>query len=318
MNWEDINWEKYRNGTATKEELEQIEAYLMQAAHPGLIGRMEQDMEEGPNMPTALASRILNQQQQRRPVRRLGQWAAAAAVAVLLCTGYYLFRPAGSKQPAAVLAVTGFDTIANTGQTAQLVHMPDSSRVWLNRGARIYINRNFRSQRLVQVEGEACFDVIKNKQLPFVVQAGAISTTVLGTVFNVETYADTSACISLIQGSVKVAHPGTEQAVILSPGEMAIAGGSTKSISRQRIGVADAAAWIKGELVFNQVSLRDALNKLGRFYGKEIHASGALLKDKTITAVYAGNEDWEKVLQHLLFVYQLHYRIQNNNTISIY
>src|SRR5207249_3835929 len=109
--------------------------------------------------------------------------------------------------------------------------LADGTQVWLNAGSSIAYPTVFTGkQRTVSVTGEVYFEVAHNKQMPFVVQKGAVSVQVLGTHFNMNTYDDESALkVTLLEGSVKVVNKASSntsaignknhQEAILKPGE---------------------------------------------------------------------------------------------------
>jgi ferric-dicitrate binding protein FerR (iron transport regulator) len=97
--------------------------------------------------------------------------------------------------------------------------LADGTRVWLNSQSSIRFPTTFDGKtRLVEVTGEAYFDVAKDARRPFVVKAGKLIIQALGTRFNVYVYADEPAAkATLIQGSVRVIE-GTDS-LLLTPGQ---------------------------------------------------------------------------------------------------
>lgn len=95
--------------------------------------------------------------------------------------------------------------IAPPGQKTQLV-LPDGTLVWLNSGSRLSYNYQYSTyDRVVNLEGEAFFDVKKDTQYPFIVKAGEVDVKVHGTAFNVSTYADEeNIMVALLRGKVSL------------------------------------------------------------------------------------------------------------------
>ncbi len=269
------------------------------------------------------------------PMRKWLRYAAAAVFMVTGATLYYLKAGRTGKIAIAAAAIK-WDSIANPGNTPRKITLPDNTTVWLNNEAVLYVNKAYADNRLVRLKGEGYFDVAQQAEHPFRVLTGAITTTVLGTRFNVD---DTHSGyrISLVQGNVKVAQgeknddnekptfsetPATG-AVLLTPGETAFVPEtdpdvvSHPAIQKRITRVPDVTGWIRGDLVFNQVPLKEALEKIGRKYHVTIQAGDRLLANKEVNAVYPSGQDVDTVLTQLLFIYQLHFQKGKEGSIQI-
>ena len=88
----------------------------------------------------------------------------------------------------------------------KLVILPDSSKVYLNAGSVLTLADDFgKENRIVNLKGEAMFDVTHNKALPFLVHTDKYYVRVLGTVFNVKAYpGDKVSETSLVSGKVEI------------------------------------------------------------------------------------------------------------------
>jgi ferric-dicitrate binding protein FerR (iron transport regulator) len=83
-----------------------------------------------------------------------------------------------------------------------------TNKVTLSDGTDVVLNTNtslsYREERAVTLEGEAFFKVVKGKK-PFVVTAGNVTVTVLGTTFNMEAYPDRQQVrVTLFEGTVRL------------------------------------------------------------------------------------------------------------------
>jgi ferric-dicitrate binding protein FerR (iron transport regulator) len=94
---------------------------------------------------------------------------------------------------------------APKGSKTEMV-LADGSKVWLNAGSVLKYGTDFnKSDREVFLDGEAYFDVAKNKNKPFLVHTSKLTLRVLGTSFNVKSYSDEKTIeTTLVRGSVKV------------------------------------------------------------------------------------------------------------------
>ena len=114
-----------------------------------------------------------------RPLRFFRPWMRiAAAAVVLLGIAFWLFPDFSND--GTILK----QTIAKENTTIEL---PDGSKIWLNQNSTLEYKKNF-EKRIVYLEGEAFFDVAKDKSRPFEIYAGKSKTTVLGTSFNIRAY----------------------------------------------------------------------------------------------------------------------------------
>src|SRR5690606_4403888 len=120
----------------------------------------------------------------------------------------------------------------------------DGSKVYLNAGSTLQFPSAFAgNERRVKLNGEGYFEVAPNKDKKFIVETESLQVEVLGTVFNLKSYADDSKIYTtLLEG--KVAITGVDNRVqILSPNEHAIYNKSTKKLSIESIDTSPNVAW---------------------------------------------------------------------------
>lgn len=117
------------------------------------------------------------------------------------------------------------EIMAPMGSKTRLT-LDDGTKVWLNAGSILRYNRNYnKSNRDLYLEGEAFFDVTKNKALPMLVSAGDIRLRVLGTAFNVKAYKEEGTIeTTLIRGSVEIRQMSKKdnKTITLMPNQRAI------------------------------------------------------------------------------------------------
>lgn len=191
---------------------------------------------------------------------------AAAAILVCVITGFWLLH---SQIDSPVAQVT---IVAAYGET-KTITLPDSSIVHLNAGSTVQFPEHFnKNQRNISLKGEAFFEISHDPASPFIVQTGRITTTVLGTSFNVTAWAEeTGATVSVRTGKVKVAvtsHPGAgREEIQLLPGMQAVyraQQGQGHRLEVAHIRPEDAGSWKENRLVFDNVSLKEICQVLQR------------------------------------------------------
>lgn len=182
----------------------------------------------------------------------------------------------------------------STGRGDQVsVVLPDGSRVWLNAKSALRYPATFQEKaRVVELSGEAYFDVRPEPGKPFQVRTAKVMVTVLGTTFNLKAYAgEETITAGVYQGRVQVSDSARqtalsagEQLVITSDGSWHAAGGAE---------LAAAAGWKDKLFVFRRTPLPDIISELSRWYTVEFQIapglsrtfSGTIPRTATITTV---------------------------------
>ncbi|TCD03147.1 FecR family protein [Pedobacter psychroterrae] len=211
--------------------------------------------------------------------------------------------------------------IANTtkGQTYQLT-LPDGSNVWLNAATTLkfpstFTNKKFRE---VELDGEAYFEIFKNKSQPFVVRTKANGSLpvqeikVLGTHFNVNAYADERQITTDLQeGSVQVFAQGFSTRV-LKPNQQARL--TAEQLDVAEANAANAMAWKNGELKFDDESLGSIMRKISRWYNVEVIYEGTAA-DQTFWGTISRFQNVSKVLENLELTSTVNFRIEGRKII---
>ncbi|MCX2493232.1 FecR domain-containing protein [Pedobacter sp. PF22-3] len=156
------------------------------------------------------------------------------------------------------------------GETYRL-RLPDQSEVWLNASSSIKFPASFASAKLREVEltGEAYFEIAKDKTHPFIVKTNLQEVQVLGTHFNINSYADHQKTVTtLLEGSVQVSDHA-EQGKIIKPGEQSIVQDG-QPITVAPADIKNVMAWKNGYFRFRNESIEDVMAKIMRWYDIEV------------------------------------------------
>jgi len=174
------------------------------------------------------------------------------------------------------------------------ITLSDGTRITLNAASKLTYPRAFGDdQRIVELVGEAYFEVAKDQHKPFIVKTATEDIAVLGTHFNVNAYqGEPRSYVSLIEGSVQVRHAETSK--ILLPGQQTVA--SEGDMIVQKINVEEVLAWKNGEFMFNNENLEDVMRKLSRWYNIEVIVSPEL-KHLAIWGSVSRYDSFDKVLE---------------------
>ena len=178
------------------------------------------------------------------------------------------------------------------GQTFKII-LADGTEVYMNTDSRlVYPDRFTGKERCVYLEGEAYFKVAKDKEHPFIVRTRTLQTRVLGTEFNVSSYADSDTQVTLIEGSVEVSD-GRRTTTRIRPGEQASLH-TDGNFSVQKVDVSSYVHWKEGYFYYDDVTLLDILKDLGRWYNVSVVVCNAEAMDCRLHYVADRRED----LQH--------------------
>ncbi|MDN3690301.1 FecR family protein [Cyclobacterium jeungdonense] len=207
---------------------------------------------------------------------------AAAVVIFLLMLQEWGFLPRYSAVPIAneLDSESSWITKSNPKGIKSKILLPDSSRVFLNAGSEIKYPRNFTMNRLVILNGEAFFEVEKRKEMPFTVQAAHVTTTVLGTSFNINTNSLESIEIALATGKIRVKNEQTGKNMQLVPGEGSLVPSGSKPMQKMDIDPKKISLWKEGILYFDKESFQSILKKLENWYDVKISVNGNFPNDQ--------------------------------------
>jgi transmembrane sensor len=192
------------------------------------------------------------------------------------------------------------------------IKLADGSEIKLNSGSTIKIYQDFSKQRFVRLQGEAFFKIARDTLRPFVVEANATKTTVLGTSFNINTF-DSATQVTVASGKVLVQNELAH--AFLLPNQQATIAHKQAQIKTLVIDVNSVTAWRNNILLFQNQSVQSVALQLERWYGVEIEV-GANLGNKKISGKFI-NENMHTVLEAITYSLHASYTI-NNSQIKIY
>lgn len=148
------------------------------------------------------------------------------------------------------------------------LELADRTRIWANSETTLSYPTSFSGkERIVYLEGEAYFEVSKNKEKPFIVVTPTETIRVLGTKFNISTYKDDLySHTTLLEGSVSIENKNDQKMEILVPGQQAMINYTTKKLSIRKVNARKYTDWIDGRFVFEDESLESIMKRLSRWY----------------------------------------------------
>lgn len=167
--------------------------------------------------------------------------------------------------------------------------LADGSRVWLNSETELTYPAVFSKQeRHLILKGEAFFEVARDTSRPFIVESRHNRVEVLGTRFNVSAYDDLSPVkTTLLQGSVKITN-GHDH-LLLHPGEQAEC--SENRLESHPVDAKMIASWVYGTFEFENMTLAEITDQLGRWYDVDFLYENLALKAITFTGAATRYKD---------------------------
>lgn len=187
------------------------------------------------------------------------------------------------------------------------IELTDGTRVWLNAGSEINFPNQFdSSERVVEVSGEAYFEVAHNPKWPFKVKSKNNLIEVLGTHFNVQNYPDEmESSVTLLEGKIKYTKNNYTQ--ILAPGQQIIA--DQDNIHLAEVDTSAVVDWKNGDFYLGGQDYRALLRKMARWYDFNISYLANAPKDLELGGWISRNQSLQSILEKLSLTNKIHFKI---------
>lgn len=207
-------------------------------------------------------------------------------------SSFMAYRPMQEMQPDTLV----YNVLSVPRSCEYRLRLADGTMVWLNSDSELRYPVNFAGrERRVFLKGEAYFDVARNMDMPFRVEAGEMEVEALGTEFNMNVYGD-DGCLrtTLAEGKVRVSYAATRQACILEPGEQALL--EEGALSVRQVDLRDVVDWKEGRFVFSDLPLEAIVRQLERWYDVEFDFFDPAAKYYRFTGVIMRHKSLQEVL----------------------
>ena len=313
---------KYLTGQCSEEELIEVNAWISESdENARQLFRMEEiyhlgkfdhyaDEQRMANAEKRLYKQLSQEKKKKDKVLHMHRWmryAAILAVALLMGggAGYWFYNRPEHQMLVAV---------ANEGIVKEVV-LPDGTKVWLNNAAMLKYPREFsEKERNVYLDGEAYFEVTKNRHKPFTVESDAMRVRVLGTTFNFKSSkACKSAEATLIEGEIEVKGNNEEGMIILAPGQKAELNRESKRLTVKQVDARMDAVWHNNLIPFEKADIYSIAKTLERFYNVKIILSPDITINNTYSGVLKRKDSINSVLKSLKNSIPIDYKIVGNS-----
>lgn len=248
----------------------------------------------------------------QRKSRKKWYWVAAIFI---VAVGLISYLSLGNTKDEKGIAAGDANEVSTQPGSKTRIQLPDGSIVWLNAGSKLTYNKDFgKETREVALIGEGFFDVVKNKEKPFIISTSSINIKVLGTAFNVKAYPeDKQTETSLIRGSIEVTIKNRpNDKIILSPSEKLVVENSVSvkkekaveitkevqqpvvmplvSINKLKYSPVDSTVaetqWIENKLVFRDEAFSDLAVQMERWYDVTIEIKDEELNGARLNGIF--------------------------------
>ncbi|HEY4206853.1 MAG TPA: FecR domain-containing protein [Puia sp.] len=309
---------RYYEKTSTPSEREELFQQLSRPENDALLRELI-DETWSLDVPSRLqdpktANRILQYIIQQQPpaalpVHRHRFWDRrsflkyAAAIILLLSVSFLTWYIRAGHTPAAAPILAEIPRPISD----QCITLADGSKVLLHKDAHIDFDPAFSGQtREVTLTGEAYFD-IRHDSRPFIVHTGAITTTVLGTAFNINAH-DKDLTITVLKGKVKVDN-GSGDISILRRNEQVMVDMVNHRLKKIQVDAQKEIAWKKPYLLFNDVSMKEAVDELRQRFRVNITLTNPASENCHVTASFTQGESLEQIVKVLSKINSMDYRL---------
>jgi transmembrane sensor len=242
--------------------------------------------------------------------------AAALVIAMfVLGAGIYLLV----RTPVQVPAVIAWNERTTLPGEKAIITLNDNSKIILNAASKLkYPLRFTGNSREIYLEGEAFFEVSHDSSKPFIVHSSNITTTVLGTKFNINAYKpENEISVSLLEGKVKVSNQkmtGAEDIMLLKPAQQLIYNKSNEISEVVNFDVQKETGWKDNILKFKNEPLDKVFVVLERAFGVKFELDMKGQAKPKISATFK-NDSIQTILTVLKNLTDLQYKIERENNV---
>lgn len=237
-------------------------------------------------------------------------WASAAVIA--LAVGFWFMTNQNVSSSDMLVAATEY-------QEKKSVTLNDGTIVWLNGNSELTYPANFAAdKRLVQLTGEAFFDVTKFPDKPFIIETNKSRVTVLGTSFNVRSrLAENTTEVLVKTGKVRLENTAGDKKVELTPNQKGVHNGATDVVTEMEEKHMNDLAWHSDRLIFNNTPLKEVIEDLSRQFEVEIALSDPRMSSCKYGGTHKVNEGITSILEAIADTYKMTLNPKGNTSFEL-
>lgn len=304
--------DRYLAGNATEHEVRTIEQFYETMSKPEMEWKDSDKIKIRERLYRKIISRA-----QRKSIRLRYQISAAAAILLIVGVSYFLWKPFSEQTE---LGSADHKEIVVTAEDDQKsVLLSDGTYILLSKGSTISYSDHFNLHRQIKLTGEAWFDVQRDDHHPFQVITDEVTTTVLGTSFQINTNPETSKVeVKVTSGRVQVTAQDKEIAVLEKDEQLEYQAGQYK-IEREgpisdltTLPLPEPGSW-----KLANITMGEAVSFIEKRWNTTIEFENMEIRDCPLYASFNADDTMEDVLMILCEVSHSKYR-QEEGIIKIY
>ncbi len=325
-------WQRYLSNKVTNEEKQFLENYYdLFEGEKNIFNHLS--YEEKTDLEKDLEVRIWNKIEDQgtgeEKIRRLRTAFVRVAAAVvfmgIIGSLFYLYYRSDKLRPDnAVVQKNNLKQVPaeNTGHSLRqkentVIFLPDGSTVYLSPGSRLNYPSTFdeKKKREVYLEGQGFFDIKHNPSKPFIVHSGQVTTTVLGTAFNIKAQpSEKYITVTVKRGRVSVSDSNKTLGV-LTPREQVTFNTYAHTSKITKVQDDSYLDWKNSDLFINNLTLAEAARLLEEQYKIKIIIKDPSMQELRFTATFPKNETLEVAVKSISEFNGLNYSFNKDKTI---
>ncbi len=273
--------ERYLNDEASEGERFFVERWYASFENKpdGLSDLTEEERAELKNKIKEAIQEQIKHKEKYNPPRWVWAVASMAAVLVIVVGLSFYFLPNDKEKISKIksdIPISDWAKYENSSAKILKVVLPDGSIVLLQPKTQLSYNQSDRLYRQVNLKGEAFFDVKRDETRPFLIYSGKMTTTVLGTSFNVKAYPTMETFeVSVVTGKVSVKNE-TEKEIILLPKQQVVLATKTDEMQVNALPLDKTFYWELSSLQFDDTNMEDVVKSIEHNFNVKIELSPKL------------------------------------------
>lgn len=273
--------ERYLNNEASEGEIFFVERWYASFENnpDGLSELTQLERIELENKIKKSIREEIKRQERYTPPRWVWAMASMAAMLVIVAGLSFYFIPNSHEKISKIksdIPISDWAKYENSSAKILKVVLPDGSVVLLQPKTQLSYNQSDRLYRQVNLKGEAFFDVKRDESRPFLIYSGKMTTTVLGTSFNVKAYpAMETFEVSVVTGKVSVKNE-IEKEVILLPKQQVVLETKTDEMLVNLLPTDKTFYWELSSLQFDDDNMQNVIERIEQNFNVSIDLSPKL------------------------------------------
>jgi len=237
---------------------------------------------------------IVNKEEKKSRKLNLA-WIGWAAVLLIAGFSTFYLLITAKQQVASTNRAPVLNVVAETEH--KKIVLPDGSIVILNNGAVLLYPQHFDgSTREVTLKGEGYFEIVHNAAKPFIVHAGKVKTTVLGTAFNIKAIEGQKVIITVTRGKVSV-QDHQKLLGVLTPNQQLTFDERRKMPNLTKVVSQEVVDWQAKDIFFEDITMKDAIEVLAKRFRTKISFVDDNGKNCRFTTTFQKGESLDQILQ---------------------